>query len=79
MVYMQTNGPLAVAIYTFRCTFAIHKPDMITSVIIHILPFVTTNLIRWQLIPEEAHLPEESRQFCTITEASDITWEQYAY
>lgn len=77
MVYVQANGPLAQAIYLFRCTFAIHKPDMLTGVLIHVIPFVTTNLIRWSLIPNEAHLPEEERYFCTITESSDIDWAQY--
>ena len=77
LVYMQTNGPMAVAIGLFRSTFAIHKPDMLTSVFTHVIPYVTTNLIRWQLMPEEAHLPEEERYFCTISE--DISWGQYGY
>ena len=47
LVYMQTNGPMAVAIGLFRCSFAIHKPDMLTSVFTHVIPYVTTNLIRW--------------------------------
>ena len=59
MVYMQANGPIAVAIFLFRCTFAIHKPDMITGVLVHVSPFIITNLIRWHFIPDEAHLPED--------------------
>ena len=79
MVYIHANGPLAAAIFVFRCTFAIHKPDMLTGVLIHVVPFVATNLIRWQLIPEEAHLPEDERFFCSLTDPSDLNWSNYFY
>ena len=56
MVYVQANGPLLISIYVFRCTLTIHRPDAITGILVHVIPSLTTLLIRWQLIPEEQSL-----------------------
>ena len=47
LVYIYTKGPMSVAIGLFRMSFAIHKPDMLTTVFTHAIPFTTMNLIRW--------------------------------
>ena len=47
MVYVQANGPLLISIYVFRTTLTIHRPDAITGVLVHVIPSLTTLLIRW--------------------------------
>ena len=47
MVYVQANGPLAISIYGFRTTLTIHSPNAITGVLVHVIPQLTTILIRW--------------------------------
>ena len=59
MCYVHSNGALAVSIYAFNTQFIVHNPNNLTGMFIHAIPFVTTNLIKWKLIPDEANLPED--------------------
>ena len=67
MCYVHSNGALAVAIMAFNTQFIVHNPNNLTGMFIHAIPFVTTNVIRWKLIPAEASLPEDQRIWPTLT------------
>ena len=77
MVYVHANGSQAVAVWAFNTQFIVHNPNNLTGMFIHAIPFVATNLIKWKLIPEEAHLPLEERIWPTMSEDED--WLQYIY
>ena len=77
MCYVHANGSLAVAIFAFNTQFIVHNPNNLTGMFIHAIPFVTTNLIRWKLIPAESHLPEDERIWPSLS--CDETWTSYLY
>ncbi|MES1911048.1 MAG: hypothetical protein MHM6MM_003545 [Cercozoa sp. M6MM] len=47
-LFIMTNGPLTVAMITWRNSLVFHSLDKITSVFIHALPALATFSLRWQ-------------------------------
>ena len=48
-----------------------------TDLVLHIVPAVVTNHIRWYMSAAQAHLPEEERRFATITDDSELSWSEW--
>ena len=50
--FLIANGGLAVAIAAFRNSLVYHRMDMLCSLVLHSMPMIMTNHIKWVTIPE---------------------------
>jgi len=66
MSYCFGHGVLAVAVLAFRNSYVPHKIDMLTSVMIHAVPYVVTLHIKWYTIPAQLHLPIDQQRFAPV-------------
>ena len=75
LCFLSANGAMAVSVYLFKNSLALHRIDSLASLWIHLIPLIVTNHMRWKLAHREAFLPESERVFATIKE--DITWAEW--
>ena len=75
LCFLSANGALAVSVYAFRNTLALHRIDHLTNLCTHLVPLIVTNHLRWCVAPGEALLPESERVFATVND--DISWTEW--
>jgi len=71
-IFCYANGNMIISLAAFRNSLVFHKIDNLTSMAIHLLPSITTFVIRWTTIPYEDELekkdPNYERYFLSLKE-----------
>lgn len=75
--FLYANGDLSFAVWFFRGSLVLHKPDILTNLGIHLLPMMIMYHIRWFTIPDQLHLPEAEKRFVDLP--ADATWASYLW
>lgn len=50
-LFLFANGALAMSVAAFRNSMVFHRLDYMISVMIHVVPMLTTLRIRWKVLP----------------------------
>lgn len=76
VAFLFGNGVLARSVYLFRNSLVYHKIDVLTSLGIHLFPFICMYHFKWYTIEEEAKLPIDARTY--VTPLVEDTWSEWA-
>ena len=74
MCFMFSNGALAFSVAAFRNSVVFHRLDYSISLAIHAAPMLTMINLRWTTMTQEAALPEDQRNFGTLPDYSQMSW-----
>lgn len=73
--FLFGNGVLARSVYLFRNSLVMHRIDFLTSLGIHLAPFICTYHIRWYTMQDQKDFPAELQRFANpIIEDNWFDW-----
>lgn len=73
--YLFANGVLARSVWVFRNSLVLHRVDILTSLAIHLFPFICMYHFKWFTLEEDQKLPLEQRRF--VTPIVEDNWTDY--